>query len=175
MDNTSLSEALNNAVEMEQKGYDFYKNAAQKSKNKVTKKTFDFLAENEVFHIDNIRNFYDSLKGTGHLPSADLDSVKAKRTEDINLFSKNIKELDEKISAADDDKKACEFAMDFEKYGYNYYENMLNEAEDDNLKKLLSFLLSEEKRHYNMLEELHTYITDSGNWFMYEEGTFPQG
>ncbi|MDP6685983.1 MAG: hypothetical protein QGI05_03425, partial [Candidatus Omnitrophota bacterium] len=59
--------------------------------------------------------------------------------------------------------------------GYKYYESMLKEAKDENLVKLLKFLLEEEGKHYEGIMKLHTYLTDSENWFMYEEGSFPQG
>ena len=83
--------------------------------------------------------------------------------------------MPEKIKNSDTDKKACEFAMEFENNGYKYYEEMLRKAEGRKLIKLLKFLLNEENQHYEGIRNLYTYLTDSANWFMYEEGSFPQG
>ena len=171
----NLMETLGKALEMEEKGQKFYAEQVQKVKNEVTKKTFTFLADNEKLHIENIKNFCNTLREKGELPDVDLESVKDKRTKDLNIFSKTIKEFDEKINPSDDDKKACEFAMEFENSGYKYYESMLENAKDESLVKLLKFLLQEESRHYDGIQELYTYLTDSHNWFMYEEGSFPQG
>lgn len=174
MASQKLLEALNKAVEMEEKGYKFYKDTSKKGQNDMTRKTFDFLAENEVFHIKAINNFCNILK-KGESPSIALAGVKDKRIEDLDIFSKSISTLNEKVRAVDDDKKAYEFAMEFENNGYKYYENMLKEAKDEELIKLLKFLLKEESKHHDLLMGAYTYLTDSHNWFMYEEGTFPQG
>ena len=125
--------------------------------------------------IKNIKDFYDALKEKNEFPKMQLDDIKNKRMEELEIFSVSIKNLDEKISPSDDDRKACEFAMEFEGKGYKYYENMMKSAKDENLIKLLQFLLDEENKHYQAIDNLYTYLTDSQNWFMYEEGSFPQG
>jgi rubrerythrin len=174
MDSRKLLETLNKALEMEEKGYKFYKDAAKKSQNDMTRKTFDFLADNETLHIEVIKNFYNTLK-KGKSPLIELKDVKSKRLEDLDIFSKSISALNEKVKAVDDDKKAYEFAMEFENSGYKYYENTLKEVKDEELINLLKFLLKEESKHYDLLMNAYTYLTDSHNWFMYEEGSFPQG
>jgi len=175
MENETMEKALREAVEMEEKGYNFYKQAVQKVKNDVSKKTFQFLANCEVFHIESIKKFYVAMGTKEDFPVVDLEKFKDERMKDLNIFSTSIKELDGKITPDDDDKKAYEFAMDFENKGYKYYENMLKEAKDERLIELLKFLLSEERKHYEIIESSYTYLTDSKNWFMYEEGSFPQG
>jgi rubrerythrin len=160
---------------MEEKGMKFYKKAVRNCKNNITKKTFAFLAENEKLHQESIKEFYNTLKEKGEFPSISLGGIQHKRMEDLSIFSKSIKELKDKLTPVDDDKKACEFAMEFENHGYKYYESMLKAAKDKNLVKLLKFLLSEESEHYEAINELHTYLTDPHNWYMYEEGIFPQG
>ena len=112
---------------------------------------------------------------SGEFPKLAIDKLRDKRIEELSIFSKNINELKEKIKPSDSDKEACEFAIDFENAGYAYYEKMLKEAKDDNLKRLLEFLLGEEKKHCEAIMTLHSFITDSANWYMYEEGSFPQG
>ena len=62
MCNETLIEVLQKAKDMEQKGYNFYKDAAEKSNNKITKKTFAFLADSEILHIESINIFFGSLK-----------------------------------------------------------------------------------------------------------------
>jgi len=174
MDSRELLETLNKALEMEEKGYKFYKDAAKKSRNNMTTRTFDFLADNETLHIEAIKNFYNTLK-KGKSPSIKLKDVKDKRIEDLDIFSKSISALKEKVKTVDDDKKAYEFAMEFENNGYKYYEDTLKEAKGEELINLLKFLLKEESKHYDLLMNAYTYLTDSHNWFMYEEGSFPQG
>ena len=175
MEKEKLEGLLKEALNMEKKGYDFYRDISKKAKNEVTKKTFSFLADQEMLHVEEINNFYNAHKEKGEFPSLVLAGFDESRTEALDIFSKSIKELSEKIDSSDDDKKACEFAMEFEKNGYKYYEDMFKTTQDENLKQLLQFLLNEENKHYETISDLHTYISDSQNWFMYEEGSFPQG
>ena len=175
MENESLMEALGEALDMEKKGQAFYEDMAKKSINDITKSTFAFLAKNEVLHIENIKKFYETLKQDGKLPALDLGALKTERKKEYTIFSESLSALKEKIKPEDDDAKACEFAMDFENKGYKHYENMLKKAEDANLVKFLKFLLGEESKHYESIKQTHEYLKDSANWFMYNEGSFPQG
>lgn len=175
MDNVALKDILKKALEMEEKGFGFYKDIVRKVENNVTKKMFEFLGKNELLHIESIKGFYDSLVKKGDFPELNLDKPMAGRKKDLFIFARSIAELKDKVKKSDADKEACEFAMEFENSGYKYYEAMRREAKDEKLMKLLDFLLEEEKVHYNSIMKLHTYITDSANWYMYEEGSFPQG
>ena len=175
MENIELKDTLKKALDMEEKGEAFYKDITQKVENDATKKMFEFLAKNELLHIKSIKDFYDSLSSNGEFPKIDLDKVEPERKKDLSIFSKNISELKGKIKKSDADKEACEFAMDFENSGYKYYEDMRKNIKEPNVIKLLDFLLEEEKAHYEGIMKLHTYTTDSANWYMYEEESFPQG
>lgn len=175
MTEETLLGSLKKALEMEENGYKFYKDISQKSKNEITKKAFDFLAKNEVFHIENIKNFYNTMKEKGEFPEITLSKDEPKREKDFKIFFKDILELNKKVAPDDNDEKAYEFAMELENDGYNFYKNMLDNTKDQNLVMLLEFLLKEEKAHYEQIEDLYSYITDSENWFMYDEGSFPQG
>ncbi len=175
MEQVSLQSALNKALEMEEKGYRFYKDTAKKIENDITKKTFDFLAQNEILHLETIKEFCKALEEKGEFPDLGLEDVRVRRAKDLSIFSKDISELNEKVKPSDTDKEACEFAIEFENSGYAYYKNMLKEARDERLKKLLKFLLEEEGKHCESIIKLHSFITDSANWFMYEEDSFPQG
>ncbi len=163
-----------NALEMEQKGHDFYKEVSEKSINKIARDTFSFLAQQEILHIESIRNYYNSIYKNKPIIMKFKD-VSKERQDEQNIFSKKLKDFKEKISSNEGDKEACEFAMEFENTGYKYYEGMLKGVEDENLVSLLKFLLAEESKHFENLSGLHTYLTDSSNWYMYEEGSFPQG
>lgn len=175
MDNIALKDTLKKALEMEEKGFDFYKDIVRKVENDVTKKMFEFLAKNELLHIESIKGFYDSLVKNGDFPELNLDELMANRKKDLSIFVMSIAELKSKVKKSDADKEACEFAMEFENSGYRYYEAMRKDSKDEKLAKLLDFLLEEEKAHCDSIMKLHTYIIDSANWYMYEEESFPQG
>ena len=68
MSNEALIKALKDALDMEEKGYKLYKDASANCKNDITKKTFAFLADNELLHIENIKKFYNTMNEKGELP-----------------------------------------------------------------------------------------------------------
>ncbi len=175
MQDIAFKGMLKKALEMEEKGYKFYIDSAKKVEDSVTKKTFEFLAKNELQHIKIIKSFYEGMVKGGVFPNLTPDDTQDKASEDITIFARNIKDLKEKIKPSENDKEALEFAIEFENSGYSYYQKFLKESKDKNLAKLLSFLLKEEDRHCKALMNIHTYVTDSANWYMYEEGSFPQG
>jgi rubrerythrin len=170
-----LADMMMSALDMEEKGFAFYQAQAAKSKNSITKKMFLFLAENELYHIESIKQFSNGLENNNSSLASRLSGAKESRIKELDIFSKSMDELNDKISPDDDDKKACEFAMEFEKDGYNHYKTMLKQASDPGVVKFLEFLLEEESRHYEIIEKMYNYLADSANWFMYEEGAFPQG
>lgn len=175
MTDIAVKDMLKKALDMEEKGYKFYIDSAKKAEDSVTKKTFEFLAKNEIEHVKIIKMFYEGMAKAGAFPDLAADNARDNASEDITIFARNIKELKEKIKPGESDREALEFAMEFENSGYSYYQEFLKESKDKNLTKLLSFLLKEEDRHCKALLDIHTYITDSANWYMYEEGSFPQG
>ena len=175
MDNIALKDALKKALEMEEKGFGFYKDIVRKVENDATKKMFEFLAKNELLHIESIKSFYDSLVKNGDFPELNLDELMSERKKDLSIFAMSIADLKGKVKKSDADKEACEFAMEFENSGYRYYEAMRKDTKNKKLVKLLDFLLEEEKAHCDNITKLHAYITDSANWYMYEEESFPQG
>jgi len=175
MGNIMLKDTLKKALEMEEKGFGFYNDIVRKVENNATKEMFEFLSKNELLHIESIKGFYDSLVKKEDFPELNLGELMAGRKKDLSIFSRGIADLKGKVKKSDADKEACEFAMEFENSGYKYYEAMRKDAKDEKLVKLLDFLLEEEKAHHDGIMELHTYITDSANWYMYEEESFPQG
>jgi len=175
MAENTLTEALRGALEMEEKGQKFYREAVEKSRNDVAKKTFEFLANDELLHIETIKNFYKTMKEKGDFPSIELSDIKDERFKDFSIFLKSISSLKEKIKSDDDERGALKFAMEFENNGYKYYEDTLKKTKDEKLIKFLKFLLDEESHHYDLLKNTYSYINDTHNWFMYEEGSFPQG
>ena len=166
---------LLSALKMEEKGHEFYKTQGAKAKSKIAKDMFLFLADNELCHIESLKKFYENNKTGKTFAELNALAEKQNRLEALGIFSKGIDELNDKISPNDTDKEACEFAMEFEKDGFDYYRKMVPAAKDKQAVKFLEFLLDEEKKHYEIIEKMYNYLTDSANWFMYEEGSFPQG
>ena len=53
---------LNKAIELENRGHDFYEDAAQKAKDSEVTDFFKFMAAQELVHAKIIQKIYDRLK-----------------------------------------------------------------------------------------------------------------
>jgi rubrerythrin len=157
-------EALAMAIEMEKKGQEFYKMTAERASDKLTRSVFEFLANEELKHIEAIKNFYD----------AEIAGTKTDFNGTIGNYSPNsakraIKRLfdglDKKAPADKPDLEAYRFGRDFEKNGEKFYREAAAEATDPQVKKLFEFLIEEEMRHFQMIDDSLAYLEDSGEWF----------
>jgi rubrerythrin len=167
-------EALAAAIEMEKKGQTFYRATADKTKNQMTRDVFTFLSEEELKHIDAIKKFYQA-----ELAGEDIDfdsiindpkNVNAKKS--INMLFKG---LDQKAPKDKSDMEAYKFARDFEKNGENFYRQALTKTTDPEAKKLFAFLIEEEKRHFQMIDDSIAFLEDPAEWFHRQEKWHVEG
>lgn len=63
---TDEKEAIKIALEMEKRGYEYYKDALQKAEDPKEKKLFDVLVQEEEKHYQILQNTYDFLEDTGN-------------------------------------------------------------------------------------------------------------
>lgn len=171
-----MSEKLNpvkNAIQMEIDGIAFYEKAAKNTQNPLGKKMFLSFVEDERKHLKTLESIFkgvsiDSLHEafSGTSPKARIKTV----------FSEAKAELDkDSQKAGSSDIEALETAMKMEKEGYDYYIEVAKKAESAEIKKLFNMLANEENEHYTILSNSHTYLTDNGNWFIWEEAGIIDG
>ena len=167
-------EALQMAIEMEKEGQGFYKKTAEKTSDKMTRQVFEFLANEELKHIEAIKIFYDSeISGK----TTDFEKVTAGQTPDkarqaiMNLF----KGLGDKAPVDKPDLDAYNFARDFEKNGEKFYRKAAEKASDKNVKKLFEFLVDEEKRHFQMIDDSIAFLENPAEWFHRQEKWHVEG
>jgi rubrerythrin len=91
------------------------------------------------------------------------------------IFGRRERELMRDISADADELKAYEIAMEMENAGYDFYKKMLASAEDEDVKELYRFLISEEETHFELVSSTHQYLKDPAAWFAKEEKPIVEG
>jgi len=157
-------EALAAAIEMENQGRDFYNSTAEKTANEMTRSVFRFLADEETKHIEAIRSFY-SAEMAGE--ETDFDSVirEADPARARKAISKLFSGLERKAPTDKADIDAYKFARDFEKNGEKFYRQALTKATDPETKKLFQFLIEEEQRHFQMVDDSLAFLENPSEWF----------
>jgi len=65
--------------------------------------------------------------------------------------------------------------MDMELESVQFYQTALEKNEDNLQKAFLRRLVEEEKEHLQMLQNTHSYLKNSGDWFLWEEKALLNG
>lgn len=151
----NMKEALNIALDFEEKGQSIYEEAAENSANPLTKKTFTYLAEQEKMHAESIREYIQENK---------LEELGSNPLEVKQFFTTTIDEFKEKTKLAKADVKAYETAMHLEKSAYDFYKEKHELAEDVKVKHFLHFMMMQENGHFMLLQKSLAFLTDPDSY-----------
>ena len=155
------------ALNMEKDAIDFYTEAAGKVSSPAGKKMFDVIIQDEKKHLKIVEGI---LKGL-NINAKDLETD----NEIKSVFADMKDVLMDEIEATPDELEAFKVAMNMEKEGIDFYGKLLQEATDDKAKKLFDKLMQEETKHYVIFENTYNFLSDTGNWFMWDEHSIVEG
>ena len=65
--------------------------------------------------------------------------------------------------------EVLKIGMEMEGESIRFYEDALKNTANPEVKKFLERLIPEEKDHYRILDNTHSFLEDSGKWFLWEE------
>lgn len=170
-----LATAAEAAIGMEEEGYSIYMKAAERSKNVLGTSTLKAIAEKELLHKKAIEDFYSGLTGTkaNRISFAGGQLWSSKLKSEIMI---GIKDSLNKLSGSDEDLlKTYEISMEMEKKGYDFYNNIALSTDNEEAKKLFSFLAKEENSHFEILQDTHLYLSNPAEWFHKEERWLVEG
>ncbi len=159
--------ALEMAMKMETDAIKFYSEAAAKTKYPVGKRMFQTIAEDEKRHLQMISELIKGLEVTAR----DVSPMKNVKS----VFETMQGEMMRKAAATKDELEAFKIAMDMEKEGKDFYVKTLAGAKKEKEKALLERLIREEEQHYAIFANTHQFLSDTGNWFMWEERGIVEG
>jgi len=80
-----------------------------------------------------------------------------------------------KVEATKDELEAFNIAMRMEQEGEAFYKKSLAAAKTDKEKALFERLITEEREHYRIFSNTHQFLSDTGNWFMWDEHAIVDG
>lgn len=166
------------ALDMEKEGYKFYCETAQKTNNPLAKATFEGLAKREQEHAKRIKELSQEISGEKKLPGNWLKEVEVapdKKALLKPILQKLKSALNQKFETTEEINKAYEIAKGLEKDGYNLYDKIAREAEDEKGQKLFLALAQEEREHFSILDETLQYLNTPGDWFKDKERWIVEG
>ena len=153
--------ALDVAMKMETDAVQFYTEAARKTQYEAGKKMFLSITEDEKRHLVMIS---DLIKGM-NITLNDVSPMKRVTT----VFESMKDQMMKKVAASKDELEAFKIAMQMEKEGREFYQKSLAAATTEKEKALFTRLIEEERQHYEIFENTYSHLSDTGNWFLWEE------
>ncbi len=155
------------AIKMEKDAIDFYTTAAGKTTNPVGRKMFLAITEDEKRHLEFLSQLF---KGMEILVNDVSPMVNIK-----TVFEEMKDDMLQKVGVTDDELEAFKIAMQMEKEGKAFYEKALLKVKTGKEEELFERLIKEEQEHYDIFANTYSFLSDTGNWFMWEEHSIVEG
>jgi len=159
--------AIEMAMKMEQETIDFYIKCAEKTTNPIGKKMFLSIAEDEKYHIAcaNKVAHGKEFKPSETTPLQDMK----------NIFEQNKEAMLQRVSSTSDDLNALEIAMKMEEEAIKFYQNAAAMAGNPDERAFFECLLEDEQEHFTILNNTYLFLSDTANWFMWNEYSIVEG
>jgi len=166
MDKNELEKVLKESLDLEQKGYKWYSEGAEKITNSLGRRMLKRLAEDELTHIKRIKEIYESLtKNT--LSEVNLSSPKVAVFDEI--FDRMRNQVDDAVNdlteVGVDDEEIINVALELESHARYYYEEAAEKADDKVVKDFYTMLAMEERSHYDLLVKTNQYMANPSLFF----------
>ncbi len=147
--------ALEFAVNMEKDGEKFYRKQAEINSSNSLYTVCLLLAEEEKNHALLLSDMQNNI--SVEIDEADsLQQIKS-IFKDIENFKSEIKELPTQLDF-------YTMALEKEKQSINLYKDLLSRATEDDENELFEHLVQQEKRHYDILDELILRLSHAEDW-----------
>ncbi len=157
-------EMLAVALEKEQKGRDFYKEAAEKCANDLGKEVFRTLMVEEGIHIKRVKEIYEGLQG-GKVWTAEWKAHKMDSPDLDKLVRERISKLGPKAKGETGDVEALGIGVEMEQGAITFYEENLERSVDPLEREFITCMIAEEQSHYRALADLKLYLENPESWF----------
>ena len=161
-------EVLKIALEMEDEGYRTYVEGAKAIHNSLGKRMLERLAQDELSHMNRIREVFRVITGEQEWNNITLTAVQEGVTFQ-NIFNRLQSELKQSIeelgSHGVDDQEVIETAINLENHAKFFYTESAKKAKDAKVKDFLQILADEEEGHYKALRNINNFMNDPANWF----------
>lgn len=162
-----MQEIVQTAIKMETDSIAFYQEAAEKTGHPFAREMFNGFVKDEKRHLLILQNIFKGV---------DFEAEFIRPKESIKTVFSMLKDrMMERVKAASSEIDALKIALAFEKEGYDFYLKAAGQATDQKEKDVLNRLAIEENDHYTILNETCDFLTNTGNWFMYEERGILEG
>ncbi len=156
--------ALKEAMQAEVDGHNFYRMAADSTRDEMGKETFKALAKDEVEHFTFLKAQYAAYEKDGK-PDSSVKVGKPSESGESPMFSDSFKS---RIKEAHYEMTALSVGVQLEISAVKFYQDQAKQAADDEMKKFFTELADWEATHHRRLlkqqQELKEDYWQDGNF-----------
>jgi rubrerythrin len=152
------------ALEKEEKGREFYRDAAAKCSNDLAKEIFRVLTSEEGVHITRIKEIYTALEH-GKSWSKEWKAHRFENDDLQNLLRSRADKLRSAVKGDTGEVEAVDVGIGMEQGAITFYTDQKAKATDGIEKEFVEQMIVEERTHLRSLEDLKLYLTDPESWF----------
>ena len=156
-------EVLSTAIKFEEDGRALYLECIKKTEHPWGKSLFQSLADDELKHIERLKETFETLQVSQKYTEAPLPLVAEKQWK--NIFEKAKGKIGKVVKGSTSDIDALQLGISFEEKGMNYYQKLSEESKSPLEKKFYQILAQEEHRHFLILKDSQELLTDPSSWF----------
>jgi rubrerythrin len=163
-----MMNAIKLGIKTETDAIVFYRQAAGKTSHPFGKKMFLSIAEDEQQHLDDLKCIMEGLDLKVREVLSPLKHIET-------AFEAHKNDLVSGIGATTDEIEVLSIAMGMEKESADLYRGLLNDVQSPKEKALFEHLIRAEEQHFRIFSNTYSFLTDTGNWFMWEEHSMVDG
>jgi rubrerythrin len=138
------------AMKMEVDGKTLYEGIAKRTSHAGLANIFSMLADDEQKHYDTLLDMKNECEKSSMVDSKVLESAK-------NIFEELVIGK-ERLDSMKEDLDGYLLAMKIEADSVRFYEDAAAREARDNVKSLLLRIAEEEKKHYNIVENIYDFV-----------------
>ncbi|MBI4333423.1 MAG: ferritin family protein [Chloroflexi bacterium] len=165
--NTAAIDALKVALKIEDEGRRFYRQAARKSENSLTKRLFTNLAGQELVHKKVFQEVHDKMCAGETCPVLSLPQGEAAKGRTI--FASAMKDLGAAVKSSTSEQDAIDLALEKEIKSRDFYAGQAQRADDPVEKSFYNTMAGEEQGHYLQLTDYREYLINPAGYFVMKE------
>jgi rubrerythrin len=159
--------SVDTAIKMKMDAVKYYEEASERCDHPAGKKMFLTILEDEKEHLESLKQAVKEMK---------IDVNKLNPIQNVKTSLESIKDqMRESTACSLDEMEVFKIAMDMEKECVDFYRREAEEAESEDERALFRKLAAEEEEHFRIFSNTHSYLSDSGNWFMWDDHSIVEG
>ncbi|MGD8626454.1 MAG: ferritin family protein [Anaerolineae bacterium] len=148
--------ALQMGIQTEIDGYHFYQEFGQRTSDPKAKEAFERLAQDEMAHLELLRNVKAMLEQSGQW--AKHQSLALDSTPGAPIFSRE--RVEQNVVAYTSDLSALRLAYLIEKDAVDFYQRAAEGTQDPEGQRLFRDLAEMEQGHLRLLEGEYNFLLD---------------